>query len=75
MSQPTGPSHPVAARGLPGVCTVCRAAPALIAVEANGLDASRSTMCGDCFLRRLREQRARHVTPLGGVPLYIPPTR
>lgn len=75
MLRPTGTSEAPATRGLPGVCTVCRAAPALIVIEANGLPASMSTMCAGCFGRRVREQRARRVTPIAGVPLYIPPPR
>jgi hypothetical protein len=57
---------------LPGICSACRAAPALIAIEANGL-AGGFTLCGDCFGDRVAEQRARRVTPMGGVPLAPTP--
>lgn len=60
---------------LPAICSSCRAAPALIAVETNGLS-SRCTLCSDCFAERIAEQRARRVTPMGGVPLMpLPPPR
>ena len=65
----------VPANPLSGLCTVCRAAPALVSVEANGLPASGSTLCAGCFAGHVREQRARRVTPVGGVPLHIPPIR
>ncbi len=73
MALPTDPKVPSGAGGLGGLCSVCCAAPALIAVEANGLPQSRSTLCKSCFAVRLREQRARRVTPIGGVPFHIPP--
>jgi hypothetical protein len=57
---------------LPAICSSCRAAPALIAVETNGFS-TRCTLCSDCFATRIAEQRARRVTPIGGVPLAPPP--
>lgn len=52
-------------------CSVCRAVPALVTVETNGLFASAAMLCGDCFSHRFRAQRARRVTPLSGVPPYV----
>jgi hypothetical protein len=71
----TTPRTPAAANLSTGVCSVCRAAPSLIAVEANGLAASGSTICSGCFAQRVREQRARRVTPVDGLPAYTPPVR
>ncbi len=56
---------------LPGTCSICRAAPGLIIIEANGVGITRSILCSGCFSRRVREQRARRVTPVDGVP--VPP--
>jgi hypothetical protein len=75
MALPTEPKVLSGARGLPGLCSVCGAAPSLVAVEANGVPHSRSTLCKSCFAVRYREQRARHVTPIGGLPLHVPRTR
>jgi len=72
MALPTDRGVPSGAGGLPGLCSVCCVAPALIAVETNGLPQSRSTLCKACFAVRVREQRARRVTPIGGVPINIP---
>lgn len=58
---------------LPAICSSCHAAPALIAVETNGLS-TRCTLCGACFAARVAEQRIRRVTPIGGVPLAPLPT-
>ncbi len=71
-------AKPVAVGGrseLPGTCSVCRTAPGLIIIEANGVGLTHSILCSACFSRRVREQRARRVTPVDGVPLTPPAVR
>ena len=63
-----GMSRTKSVPALPAICSSCHAAPALIAVETNGLS-TRCTLCGPCFAARVAEQRIRRVTPIGGVPL------
>jgi hypothetical protein len=51
------------------VCTQCRQAPGLVVIEANGVAGGRAILCGWCVANHVAEQRARRVTPIGGVPL------
>jgi hypothetical protein len=37
-------------------------------MEANGIAKSGSMLCDGCLAARVREQRARRVTPMDGVP-------
>jgi hypothetical protein len=53
----------------PQLCTQCREQPGLVVVEANGVTGGRAVLCGWCVASNVAEQRARRVTPIGGVPL------
>jgi hypothetical protein len=47
----------------------------LVVVEANGVAGGRAVLCAWCVESHVEEQRARRVTPIGGVPLGPPPPR
>ena len=38
-------------------------------IEANGVAGGRAILCAWCVANHVAEQRARRVTPIGGVPL------